>query len=243
MSRYGRRNNDYTAPSFSSSSSRCRVKKNNQMTSNKIDLTTEMFPELSSNIQTTSNLSIKNNKPTSMSVWSSCSEPVKNGEDQDETRVNVITNIDNHDTKYWKGAKWCGPIFIRGNTTPIPIGLLQDSDKCRIEYSRDNIHWYSSWEKTFTKDQIERRKIETEQQEYEEECEEIYRIMNEYSLRIEEESDRYYREVGELDDYGKAVFAREQYEAYAKQFEMTSEIDSSEEDVYDEEECYLEEYY
>jgi DNA helicase IV len=64
--------------------------------------------------------------------------------------------------------------------------------------------------------------------------------MDEYVYRIEEESDRHYRETDELDDYAKAVFARNKYEEYAKQFDMPDEIESVE---YEEEDGYLEEDY
>ena len=60
--------------------------------------------------------------------------------------------------------------------------------------------------------------------------------MNEYSRKLDAESECYYNETGELDDYALAVFAREQYEEYAKQFDMTDEIvDSDEYYGYDEE--------
>jgi hypothetical protein len=232
MNRFGtRHNNDRPY------SSRGRVKKNTN-NSNKIDLTTEMFPELSSNIPTTSNISMTLNKPMSKSVWSP-TEPVKDDADQDDLSLNNITNIDINDTRYWRGMCWTGPAIIRGNTRSSES--VTESNRGRIEYSRDNIHWYSSWGETFSEAQIERRQLEKEQEKYED----MYRMMNEYSCRVEEESDRYYLEVGELDDYAKAVFARNEYEAYAKQFDLPEQIESVENNDYDEEydNDYLEEDY
>lgn len=52
--------------------------------------------------------------------------------------------------------------------------------------------------------------------------------MDEYANNIEYESERYYNEVGELDDYAKAVLARRQYEEYAKQFELVDEVEMNE---------------
>lgn len=225
MNRFGIRNNNDTPYS-----SRGRVKKN----SNKIDLSTEMFPELSSNIPTTSNISINPSKPMSKSVWSP-PEPVKDDVDQDDRSLNNITTLDINDPKYWRGTQWTGPTIIRGNTKS--SDSVTESNGNRIEYSRDNIHWYSSWKETFSEAQIERRQLEKEQEKYED----IYRMMNEYSSRIEEESERYYHEVGELDDYAKAVFARNEYEAYAKQFDLPEEIESVENNEYGEEDDYLEE--
>jgi len=226
MNRFNRRNNN----NEQYSSARDRVKKN---TPNKIDLTIEMFPELSStNTAISSNISIPSGKLMSESVWSP--ESVKDDDGHDDSSSNNITTFDINDTKYWKGTHWTGPAIIRGNTKSSES--RQESNRCRIEYSRDNIHWYSSWEKTFSEAQIERRQMEKEQ----EESEEIYRIMDEYVYRIEEESDRHYRETDELDDYAKAVFARNKYEEYAKQFDMPDEIESVE---YEEEDGYLEEDY
>ena len=225
--------NRYTPPS-----SRGRVKKNSTI-SNKIDMSTEMFPELPCNNPITSNVSINNTKPMSKSVWSH-PETKNEGENEEESNTNVITDIDVQNSKYWRGANWIGPIIIRGNTKSSTES--NDTNRTRIEYSRDNIHWHASIEKTFTEEQLESQKIQHEQQEYEENCEDVYRIMNEYSRKLDAESELYYYETGELNDYAKAVFARKEYEDYAKQFDTTDEtVDSDEDTVYDEEEMYLEE--
>tara|TARA_B110000967_G_C18899091_1_gene573184 strand:+ start:1826 stop:2530 length:705 start_codon:yes stop_codon:yes gene_type:complete len=233
MNTIDRKTNRYIPPSSGG-----RVKKNSAI-SNKIDLTTEMFPELSSNSPTTCNVSINNVNPMSKSVWSP-PEPENEVVNEDESNYIVITDIDVQNSKYWKGVNWVGPVIIRGNTKSSTES--NDTNRSRIEYSRDNIHWRASLEETFTEEYLERKKIEHEQQEYEEKCEDVYRIMNEYSRNIEAESERYYYETGELDEYALAVFARKQYEDYAKQFDMTDEdVDSGGDIGYDEEEMYLEE--
>ena len=235
MSKFDRKNNKYIPPS-----SRGPVKKN-VVTSNKIDMSTEMFPELlSSGPRQISNISINTNKAMSKSVWSP-PEPKNDDEDENKSNDIAITDIDVQNSKYWKGVNWTGPVIIRGNTKP--SAKSDETNRSRIEYSRDNIHWYSSFEKTFSENILERQKIENEEKDCEEHREHVCRILNEYSRRLEEETERYYHDFGELDDYGKAVLAREQYEEYAQQFEITNEIDSCEEnnDYDDDEEGYLEE--
>ena len=227
MNTFAKKNNRYIPPS-----SRGRVK-TNSVISNKIDMTAEMFPELQSSHPTRCNVSINNVVSMPESVWShrESKDEVAN---EDESFANVITDIDAQNSKYWKGVNWIGPVIIRGNTNS-----CTESNKTnisRIEYSRDNIHWRASLEETFTEEQLYRKKIEDEKQEDEEKCEDVYRIMNEYSRKLDAESECYYNETGELDDYALAVFAREQYEEYAKQFDMTDEIvDSDEYYGYDEE--------
>ena len=162
----------------------------------------------------------------SKSVWSP--QPVK------EELLNhdpmVISDIDVTDSRYWQGIHWTGPVIMRGGTS-----------RTRIEYSRDNIHWYSSWEDTFSETILEQQRIEKEQCREQEEYEEGYKIMDEYVNRIEYESERYYNEVGELDDYAKAVLARKQYEEYAKQFDIVDVVELDENNEVIDEEDYLEE--
>ena len=226
MNRIGRRNNN-DEKYFGS-----RKKKN--IISNKVDLSEEMFPGLSSsssssstsNTASESDIPITRDKPMSKSVWSP--QPVK------EELLNhdpmVISDIDVTDSRYWQGIHWTGPVIMRGGTS-----------RTRIEYSRDNIHWYSSWEDTFSETILEQQRIEKEQCREQEEYEEGYKIMDEYVNRIEYESERYYNEVGELDDYAKAVLARKQYEEYAKQFDIVDVVELDENNEVIDEEDYLEE--
>ena len=233
MNTFAKKNNRHIPPS-----SRGRVK-TNSVISNKIDMSTEMFPELPSNHPMTCNVSINNTKPMSKSFWSP-PETKNESENEEESNAKDITDIDVENSKYWRGVNWIGPIIIRGNTKSSIES--NDTNRSRIEYSRDNIHWHTSIEKTFTEEQLENQKIQHEQQEYEEKCEDVYRMMNEYSRKLDTESELYYYEMGELNDYAKAVFARKEYEDYAKQFDTTDEtVDSDEDTVYDEEEMYLEE--
>jgi len=210
MNRFGRRNNnrDY----YSSD----RTKK--KITSNKVDLSEEMFPELSSSTSSSNTKSevvipITRDKSMSKSVWSL--QPVK--EESSNEDPMGISDIDLTKSRYWQGTRWTGPVIMRGSTsTP------------RTEYSRDNIHWYSSWDGTFSEATLEQQRVEREQCSEQEEYERVYNIMDEYANNIEYESDRYYNEVGELDDYAKAVLARRQYEEYAKQFELVDEVEMNE---------------
>ena len=222
MNRIGRRNNN-DEKYFGS-----RKKKN--IISNKVDLSEEMFPGLSSssssNTASESVIPITRDKPMSKSVWSP--QPVK------EELLNhdpmVISDIDVTDSRYWQGIHWTGPVIMRGGTS-----------RTRIEYSRDNIHWYSSWEDTFSEALIEQQHMEKEQRREHEEYEEVYRIMDEYANTIESESERYYNEVGELDDYAKAFLARRQYEEYAKQFDVVDEVETNENNEVIDEDSNLEE--
>lgn len=225
MNRFGRRNN--TRQQYSGD----RTKK--KITSNTLDLSEEMFPGLSaskplssSNTASESVISITRDKPMSKSVWSP--QPVK------EKLLNqdpmVISEIDVTDSRYWQGIHWTGPIIMRGGTSG-----------SRIEYSRDNIQWHSSWEDTFSEALIEQQRLEKEHRREQEEYEEVYKIMDEYANNIESESERYYNEVGELDDYAKAFLARRQYEEYAKQFDIDDVVELDENNEVIDEEDYLDE--
>jgi hypothetical protein len=231
MNRFGKRNNDRRQ--YSRDGTKMKI------ISNKVDLSEEMFPCLSTSIATTntSNTSIPSTgKLMSKSVWSP--QPVKEEEESDNLGPNIISNIDVNNSNNWNGIHWTGPVIIRGNINSSKNDK-NDPTTSRIEYSRDNINWQSSWEETFSEAQLEQYQLEKEQEDYED----IYRIMDEYSRRIEDESERYYYEVGELDDYAKAVIEREQYEEYAKQFDNSNEIESVENNEGDDEEGNLEEDY
>ena len=231
MNRFGRKNNSHDKY-FGD-----RTKK--KITSHTVDLSEEMFPVLSasasssasssstsSNTASESVTSITRDKPMSKSVWSP--QPIK------EKLLNqdpmVISEIDVTDSRYWQGIHWTGPIIMRGGTSG-----------SRIEYSRDNIQWHSSWEDTFSEALIEQQHMEKEQRREQEEYEEVYRIMDEYANNIESESERYYNEVGELDDYAKAFLARRQYEEYAKQFDVVDEVEMNENSEVIDEDSNLEE--
>ena len=229
MNRFGRKNNSHDKY-FGD-----RTKK--KITSHTVDLSEEMFPVLSasasasssstsSNTASESVTSITRDKPMSKSVWSP--QPIK------EKLLNqdpmVISEIDVTDSRYWQGIHWTGPIIMRGGTSG-----------SRIEYSRDNIQWHSSWEDTFSEALIEQQHMEKEQRREQEEYEEVYRIMDEYANNIESESERYYNEVGELDDYAKAFLARRQYEEYAKQFDVVDEVETNENNEVIDEDSNLEE--
>ena len=102
------------------------------------------------------------------------------------------------------------------------------------EYSRDGTNWYKSWNDTFTQDQLqamEDEKHEKMLERWSQSLEEIYE-------RQRLESERYYYETGELDEFAKAELDRIEYEKYAEQFEIYE--DEEEEVVEEESDEYLE---
>ena len=61
------------------------------------------------------------------------------------------------------------------------------------------------------------------------------RILEKYRQKLEEESDKYYEEMGELDGYAIARLEREAYEKYAEQFDIeipVEDIDNEDSDEY-----------
>ena len=154
--------------------------------------------------------------------------------------------INEHDSKYWRGAKWIGPMLMR-QKQPISHHLSIQSDNNssslistdtninqnkesvlisqynRIEYSRDNVTWHATWNDTFSEEQLYDMKQE-EEYEYQERC---ATILFEYRDRLRKESELYYNEIGELDGFALREIEREEYEEYAKQFEIDSGDENS----------------
>ena len=173
--------------------------------------------------------------------------------EQEEKCKNIIN--ENH-PKYWDGARWRGPMFIRGsykgnynkrvNRNVVNGKNYEDNRSSflffhnKIEYSRNDNDWHDSWTNTFTQQQLEKLK-QQEAREYHVNC---CKVLEQYGNRLEKESNNYYNETGELDEFAKAQVQRMQYEKYAEQFEVVEQDDenSLSEDYMDDEE-YLEDDY
>lgn len=187
----------------------------------------ELFPELVKRVD-------NNENGVSSTNWKDVLDTTQ--EDNSVKDSDYIINVNN--AKYWDGANWIGPILIRGlknvsspwNKYTILSNLHEGCGDDlylidTIEYSRDGINWYSSWEETFTATQLEKQAFQDEMYE----MNERRKLCNENYERIERESYRYYNEIGEMDDYAKAKEERLKYEMYESQFD--EEIDELYNDI------------
>ena len=147
-----------------------------------------------------------------------------------------IINI--NDPKYWKGAKWIGPIIMRQNYSKDEKKNRTDMTRIQqknvsafivpfrgIEYSRDGENWFNELDKTFTEEELDNIKKEEEK----EMMEEWYNYLENLSNKYINESRINYYETGELDFFAQAQQNRIEYERYAEQFEVTAE--ENEEDI------------
>ena len=146
--------------------------------------------------------------------------------------------INQYDPKYWRGVRWIGPTMMRhkkySNDWYKHMENVEKSHASsyiipfrEIEYSRDGIKWYPSWNETFSEDQL----LRIEEEEENEYKIEQYRILDEYRKRLEHESDLYYEEEGELDGYAIAQIERMEYEKYAEQFDNEPIIEEIADDI------------
>jgi hypothetical protein len=187
----------------------------------------EEFPELIQNDTT--------NKDT-VATDSSWQNAMKQREEE-ENRIKE-GSINQHDPKYWRGATWKGPMLIRQKN--YPDSWYKYIDKAvkghassylfpfrETEYSRDGTNWYSSWNDTFSEEQLQRIEYEEEEQYKMEQ----YRILEEYGDRLEEEAEKYYEEVGELNGYAIAYLERMEYEKYAEKYDNEMPLEENEDDI------------
>lgn len=157
--------------------------------------------------------------------------------EEEENRIKE-GSINQHDPKYWRGATWTGPMLIRQNN--YPDSWYKYIDKAvkghassylfpfrETEYSRDGENWYSSWNDTFSEEQLQRIEYEEEEQYKMEQ----YRILEEYGDRLEEEAEKYYAETGELNGYAIAYLERMEYEKYAEEFDKEMPLEENEDDI------------
>ena len=162
--------------------------------------------------------------------------------EEDESKKYVINE---NNPKYWNGAKWNGPMFIKSENnkriTHYNHNELRSAHVIfhgKIKYSRNGKIWYDKWEETFSNNQLEAIKNQ-EAYEYHDNC---CKVLEKYYNQLERESLNYYLETGEMDEYTKAKLNRLEYEKYAEKFEITEEeLDTnSYSDEYENESDYLE---
>ena len=190
---------------------------NNKMPDNKID--DDNFPVLSVE---------KKDHPVEKKEESKWKKAIMQQNKKDREKINV------NDPKYWRGYIWIGPIYLKQNKNSEKwnnyIKKAQESGASSIlfpnnkrQYSRDDVNWYNSYEDTFTEEHLEKmnyQKMEEENQKFQENLERQLTILYE---KRREESEYYYEITGELDGFALAELEREEYEKYAKQFEIEEE--------------------
>ena len=154
------------------------------------------------------------------------------------------------DKNNWRGHVWIGPKFVKlekyskekeekikeymnlasKNASTIVLPFRKKF------YSRNNVDWYESWEKTFTEDEW----INMNNQIIREEQEDLNKRMNEGLERVYQkrkaESEKYYYETGELDDFAIAEKEHEEYEKWLDEFEKQFENVEEDEEITEDDE-------
>ena len=153
-----------------------------------------------------------------------------------KTKLKEEEKIDVNNLKYWRGNIWIGPVCMKQEKYSEKwSNYIKEAQKGhassivfpykKIQYSRDNVNWYNSLDETFTPEQLEKmnkQKLEEYEKKMNDDLER--KLNNLYEIR-KEESIRYYEETGNLDSFAIAEIERQEYEEYAKQFEMDEEED------------------
>jgi len=115
------------------------------------------------------------------------------------------------------------------NNKIINKGASTQYVQSNIQYSRDEEAWHNSWESTFTPDEWNRMQ-EIEDTEESEHMKQVFK--HSFNKRLEE-SQCYYAQEGDLDEFAIVMQEDEAYERYLQRIEDESEEDSEEEDYYD----------
>ena len=171
-------------------------------------------------------------KPKEKTKWLNVIEK-QNETDNDNKKFIINPN----DPFYWRGAQWTGPIMMRqkkpNKMWDNYFNMISQKKVSTIviphsgtEYSRDGTNWYKSWNDTFTQDQLQAMEDEKHEKMLERWSQSLEEIYEKYRL----ESERYYYETGELDEFAKAELDRIEYEKYAEQFEIDEEEEEEEEE-------------
>lgn len=219
--RHNRRNNDDSIRSDNISYNRPATRLGGINSINMNKNKEEEFPEL-----------VKTDKKDTENILteSSWQNAMKQRQEEEE-RIKEGT-INQNDPKYWRGATWIGPMLIRQKNYPESWYKYMEAASSgyassymfpfrETEYSRDGATWYPSWNETFSDSQL----LGIEYEEEEEYKMEQYRILEEYGVKMRNESDNYYEETGELDGYAIAYMERIAYEKYAEQFDIEVEAE------------------
>ena len=164
------------------------------------------------------------------------------------TEKRVEANVNVNDPKYWDGPIWKGPVFLKGEKMNEKYKkYIEDASKLcssiiipnsKTQWSRDGLHWYNSYDETFSEEHLQAIK----DYEWNREMDKFaVRTMELYEKR-REESERNYWEYGEIDSFKWAEIEHEKYEKYCEKLEKEwEEADklAAEEEKQDDEE-YLE---
>ena len=222
------KNNKYLDNNKNFSDNREEVKNNFKQTKKDYKITDDNFPTL--------NVEKKDQPVEKVETESKWKKAIIKQSDKEKNLINV------NDPKYWRGHIWIGPICLKQNKYPDCwnnyLKKAQQSHASTIifpiqktQYSRDNVNWYNSYEETFTEYQLENmnnQKLEEENKKINEDLDRQLSILFE---KRQKESEEYYQITGELDFFAQAEIEREEYEKYAKQFDI--EEDEEKENLLD----------
>jgi hypothetical protein len=176
---------------------------------------------------------LKNKLEVAQEMKSEYLEKIKKTQELDKGN-NILRDPNN-----WRGHVWIGPkrvkmkkfsrekehqiqeymnvAFKNASTIIIPFR--------KTYYSRNNIDWYESWEKTFTESEM----INMNNQLAREEHEGLNKRMNKGLERLYQkrkaESYQYFYETGELDEFAIAEKEHEEYEKWLEEFEKQFQED------------------
>jgi len=174
------------------------------------------FPEL-----------LKNKIKVAQEMKSEYLEKIKKTQEVDKGN-NILRDPNN-----WRGHVWIGPKCVKmekfstEKEQQIKEYMNVASKNARTiilpfrktYYSRNNIDWYESWEKTFTESELINMNNQLEREEHED----LNKRMNEGLERLYQkrkaESDQHFYETGELDEFAIAEKEHEEYEKWLEEFE------------------------
>ena len=233
MSRFGVFNNEYRSRNGRKQCNKKYSSSFNRDIQERVVLNERNFPALSIN-----------NEPVPVIEPVSWQSSVKEQSMKDKEKNSSC--IDENDSKYWCGVRWIGPMMLRQKPSSVTRSVISSPNQSSIlvpnkgvEYSRDGVTWYGSWDDTFSEEQLYNIHLDKER-EYQEGC---ANRLNDYRETIIKESRLYYEDTGELDGFAIAELERLEYEEYAKQFDT---VISSNDDLEDDDEIiddYLEDEY
>ena len=193
----------------------------------KREINEENFPNLSSTTV------CENNK-----LKSEYLEKIK--QKKDEEKGNTILR----DKRNWRGHVWIGPKWIKldkysdENEKKIKNYIINASQYAssilipnrKKHYSRNQIDWYNSWEETFTEEEWKKMNEQLEREEQEDLNRRMNKAVEEIYQRNKSESERYYEETGELDDFAIAEIEHAEYEKWLEEFDKQYELEDNDDE-------------
>ena len=154
------------------------------------------------------------------------------------------------DKNNWREHVWIGPKFVKLNkfseecenqiTSYLNVASKNASTIIlparKTYYSRNNVDWYESWEKTFTEYELMNMNNQLEREEHEDLNKRMTEGLEILYQKRKAESDRYYEETGELDDFAIVEIERYKHEKWLEEFEKQFEYEENDEEYYEDDE-------